>query len=250
LSYNPRMLQQTRGIVLKSVKYGETSLISNVFTRTYGVQTYLVQGVRVPRQRHNKAALLQPATLLDMVVYHKGTGHLQRIREFNLAYIYISLQEDIVRNSVALFSVEVLLRLLPEDAPQEALFDFAFDYFQQLDALQVAQLANFPLFFLIQCSRYLGYEIQGGYSAQTPYLNLYEGAFTENPPLQRPFVTDEEARALDRLLAVHYFSELADVDMNAGMRANLLDWLLAFLQRHTQHLGTIKSLAVLQAILH
>src|SRR5690606_8893505 len=112
------MLQKTNGIVLRSVKYGETSLICSVFTEVYGVQSYLVQGVRTAsKTRQNRAGLLQPATLLDMVVYNKPHANLQRIKEFQPAYIYQSLQEHIVKNSVALFSVELLLRLLPEQAP-------------------------------------------------------------------------------------------------------------------------------------
>ena len=37
------MITTTQGIVLRSIKYGETSLVCTVFTRLYGVQTYLVQ---------------------------------------------------------------------------------------------------------------------------------------------------------------------------------------------------------------
>src|ERR1043165_8138930 len=109
------MLTTTQGIVLRSIKYGETSLICTVFTQVYGVQTYLVQGVRLAgaKSRQSRAGLLQPAMLLDIVVYHKAQKSLQRMKEFSAAYIYQSVQEDIVRNSIALFSVELLLRLLP-----------------------------------------------------------------------------------------------------------------------------------------
>ena len=64
------VLQKTQGIVLRSLRYGETSLISHIFTRANGVQSFMVQGVRTSSQRSNKAALLQPASLLELVVYH------------------------------------------------------------------------------------------------------------------------------------------------------------------------------------
>jgi DNA repair protein RecO (recombination protein O) len=244
------MLQQTQGIVLRSVRYGETSLITHIFTRTYGVQTYMVQGVRKAGVKGNKAGLLQPASLLDLVVYQKPFGNMQRIKEYQFAWIYTSLQEEIVRNSIALFSVEVLYRLLPEHAPMSDLYDFAADYFQQLDKMPVPAVANFPLFFVIQCSRFLGYEIRGNYTAATPFLNLQEGAYTDHPPLAAPFVTHEEALLLDRLLQVNNFEDLETVALNATMRFNLLDWYLAFLHRHTQHMGVIRSLDVLRTILH
>jgi len=244
------MLQQTRGIVLRSVKYGETSLICTFFTEHFGVQPYLIQGVRTAKSKGNRAALLQPATLLEMVAYNKPGKNLQRLREFQPAYIYQHLQEDIIRNSIALFSVELLLKLLPEQAPMPELFDFSYEYFKALDAMPVDEVANFPLYFIIQCSRFLGYELRGDYSAATPHLHLQEGGFSDHPPLVRPFVSEEDAGVLASLLAKNGLEELKDVEMNAAMRFRLLEWYLEFLHQHTQHLGTIKSLGVLQTILH
>lgn len=244
------MLHNTRGIALRAVKYGDTSVIATIFTEQYGVQSYMVQGVRSSKAKNNKAALLQPATLLDMVVYHKPQTKLHRIKEFQYAYIYTQLQEEIVKNSVALFSAEVLLRMLPEEAIMQELFQFSFLYFQQLDAMPVAGIANFPLYFLIQCSRILGYEISGTYTAETPYLNMQDGAFTATPPRMDTYLQDDDAIALSKLLLVDEVKELQTVSLNADTRNRLLDWYIAFMHSHTQHMGNIRSLAVLRTILH
>ena len=74
------MTHQTKGIVLKTVKYGETSLVVTVFTRMFGIQTYLVNGVRKQQQKGSKAIMLQPSALLDMEVYHNEMKSLQRIK--------------------------------------------------------------------------------------------------------------------------------------------------------------------------
>lgn len=244
------MLQQTKGIVLKSIKYGETSLIVNILTAHFGVQTYIVQGIRVAGAKRNRAGLLQPATLLDLVAYQKPQKSLQRLREYSHAYLYTSIQEEVVKNSIALFSVELLLRLLPEGAAMPELFDFAYDYFVALDKLPSSDVANFPLYFIVQCSRYLGYELQGNYSAETPHLNLHEGGFSENTPLVRPFVSDEDAATLGALMTVGDMKALKEISMNAEMRYRLLDWYIEFLHQHTQHLGQIRSLGVLRTVLH
>jgi DNA repair protein RecO (recombination protein O) len=245
------MIQTTQGIVLRSIKYGETSLVTTLFTRIYGVQAYLVQGIRtVAKGRTSRAGLLQPATLLDVVVYHKPGKSLQRIRDFSPYYIYRQLQENIVRNSIALFSVELLFRLLPQDAPVPELFDFTVDYFRHLDELPVQAVANFPLFFLIQCSRYLGYELQGAYDPATPYLNLAEGGFTAEPPAISPLVADEDANALAQLIRARHFDALQQISLNAAMRTRLMEWYLQFLHRHTEHMAPMRSLEVLKAILH
>ena len=246
------MLASTQAIVLRSIKYGETSLIVTMFTRVFGVQAYLVQGIRVAsaKGRSSRAGLLQPATLLDIVAYRSPGQHLQRLREFTPAHLYTSLQSEVVKNSIALFSVELLLRLIPEGAEHPELFDAAFDYFRKLDELPVAAVANFPLYFIILCSRALGYELSGKYAEATPHLNLREGGFTADAPVVRPFVADEEAAALAQILAVRQMENLTAIEMNAGMRFRLIDWYLEFLHQHTQHLGPIKSLGVLRTILH
>ena len=244
------MLQSTQGIVLRPVKYGETSLVCTIFTRLYGVQAYLVQGIRTAagKGKGSRAGLLQPASLLDMVVYHKPGG-VQRMKEFAPAHLYTTLQESVIKNSVALFSAELLLRLLPEAAPAPELFDFCLDYFKQTDVLPDGALANFPLFFLVQCSRYLGYEITGAYTAETPYLNLQEGGFTRDPPLVSPPVTEDDARALASLFRARSLAEVPHTELNGAARQRLMEWYLQFLRRHTEHMGVIRSLAVLQAVL-
>ncbi len=246
------MLHTTPAIVLRSIKYGETSLVTTAFTRLHGVQTYLIQSVRTTgsKGRTGRAGLLQPASLLEIVAYHKPGQHMHRVREFNPLHLYAHLQEDVVKNSVALFSVELLLRLLPGDAPQPELFEFALRYFLQLDALPTAAVGNFPLFFTVQCSRLLGYTLSGTYSDATPHLNLIEGGYTEDAPLVRPFVADEDARTLDAVLTAETVEAVATVPMNADTRFRLLDWYIEFLHRHTQHLGPVKSLGVLRQILH
>lgn len=244
------MLQKTNGIVLRSIKYGETSLVTTIFTSVFGVETYMVQGVRSAKARQNRAGSFQPATLLELVVYQQPQKNMQRLREFQPAYLYQALQEDVIKNSIVLFSVEVMLRLLPEHAPLPVLFDFAFDYFVTLDKMPLNAVANFPLYFIIQCSKILGYELKGNYCAETPYLNLHEGGFSDEAPAAIPFTSNEDAAILSSLLDADDYESLKGTEMNADMRVRLIDWYIAFLQLHTQHMGNIRSLSVLRAILH
>ncbi len=243
-------MEKTTGIVLRSVKYGDTSLVCTIFTRLHGVQGFMVQGVRTTKATGNKAGLLQPATLLDIVMYHQPQKSLQRMREYSPAIIHENIQSNVVKSTIALFSVEVLLRLLPAEAPLPDLFDFVYEYFGNVDRLPMPRVANFPLYFLVMCSRQLGYEIKERYTDETPHLNLQEGGYTANPPALSPFTSDADAIALDRFLQACGSDEFRDVEMNAAMRWRLLEWYIAFLQRHSQHMGSIKSLPVLHSILH
>jgi DNA repair protein RecO (recombination protein O) len=244
------MIASTASLVLRSIPYGDTSLVSTQFTRTFGVQAYLVQGVRSSKQgRSSRAGLLQPTMLLDITAYHKSQGNLQRLKEFTPRQYYRSILDDVVKNSIALFSVELLLRLLPEDAPMPELYDFAEQYLLELDQRGKEELGNYPLFFVLQCSRYLGYEPGGNWSEATPYLNLAEGGFQASAPSEGTSVTIDDAALLQRLMEVRNFSRISEVAMSGAARFRLLEWYILFLQRHTEHMRGLKSLPVLQAVL-
>src|SRR4051794_14343326 len=109
------MIHKTKGIVLRSVKYGETSLVVTVFTELFGLQSYLVNGVRtIPKKGTAKANLFQPSSILDLVAYHNDFKNLQRLKEFRWAFLYQHVLSDIRKNAVAMFLIELLGKCLKE----------------------------------------------------------------------------------------------------------------------------------------
>jgi len=240
------MLQHTKGIVLRSVKYGESSIITTLFTEMYGVQSYVAKGIRGAKK--NNAGLLQPTLLLSLECDYKPHKNLQYLKNFNLDYLYQSLQEDVVKNSVAIFCCEVLLRLLPPHAHMQEVFDYSFGFLKNLDKADQERTANFPLLFLIRISALLGYKIKGRYSAKNCFLNLEEGCFTSEAPVLFP-LKNETIKALDDILSIEdeFFQRYK---LPAAARAELTEWFLDFLRMHAQHLGAIKSLKILRTILH
>src|SRR3569832_2393554 len=102
------MIHKTKGIVLRTVKYGETSLVVTVFTELFGLQSYLVKGVKTPAKKGTaKANLFQPAAILDLVAYHNEFKNLQRLKEFRWALLYQHILSDVRKNAVALFFIEL-----------------------------------------------------------------------------------------------------------------------------------------------
>ena len=108
------MIHKTKGIVLRTIKYGETSLVVTVFTQMFGVQTYLVNGIRTAKKSGAKAAMYQPAALLEMEVYHNELKGLQRIKESNWAILYNTILSDVIKNSIALYMMELLYKTLKQ----------------------------------------------------------------------------------------------------------------------------------------
>src|SRR5690349_1253996 len=124
------LTHKTKGIVIKVVRYGETSIIAGIYTELFGLQSYLVNGVRVTSKKGaGRGNLFQPAAILDLVVYHNELKNLQRIKEFKWGHIYDQLFFNVFKNSVALFMIEMLQRTLKQPEPNPELFNFIEDAF-------------------------------------------------------------------------------------------------------------------------
>jgi len=244
------MLTTTEGLVLRSIKYGDSSLIVTIFMPYLGVKSFLVQGVRSAKNKKHNAGYLQPSTLLEIVLYHQPQKTLQRLREFTPSVIYHTIQENVVKTSIALFCTELLLRLLPPDAIALDIFDFVRTFFVALDQTSTADCGNLPIYFAVMCSRHMGYEIIGDYTDETPYLDIREGGYSSNAPSLPPYLSPNECKALAAILKAEKTEEATHEAMNGVMRNNILEWYIQFLHSHTQHMGTINSLQVLKSIFH
>lgn len=238
-------------LVLRSIKFGETSLITTAFTRNKGVQTFILKGVRKgTKTRSSRAGLLQPASQLNLVAYDRPGQNMHLVREFEPTFLYQTITEEVVKNSIALFVIEILLRLLPPDAPAPEVFDFATAFLQDTDRLPADFCSHLPLFFLIRCGELMGYSVSGNYSPETPYLDLAEGGFSPNPPFEGTPLSQDDVKLMNVFLTARSLPDIVTVMAPPDARQRVLDWYIAFLQRHTDHLGNIRSLQVLRSVLH
>src|ERR1700742_301470 len=158
-------LHKTRGIVLRTVKYGETSLVVSIYTELFGIQSYLVNGVRTSSKKsQGKANLFQPAAILQLVVYHNELKKLHRIKESGWAHLYEHIFFDVVKNAVAMYVVELLSKCLKQPETNNELFLFVEDVLIHLDKSEHSEMANYPLFFAIHLATFLGFQVTDNYS--------------------------------------------------------------------------------------
>jgi DNA repair protein RecO (recombination protein O) len=243
-------LHKTKGIVLRTVKYGETSVIVSMFTELFGIQSYLVNGVRTHSKKGSgKANLFQPSAILDLVVYHHETKQLNRIREFRWAFIYQHVLTDVKKNAVALFMVELVTRSIKQPEPQTELFHFIEDSLVHLDGSSDTVMANFPLFFALHIPSFLGFRIDDNYSEQTPWLDLQEGNFVAEQPRHPDFLGEKHAAITSQLLRTMQPGELNDLLLHHDFRRQLLHAFETYYALHVSGFGRMKSLQVLKEIL-
>jgi len=191
------MLHKIKAIVLRTTRYSETSVIALMYTDIFGMQSYMINGVRKQKARIT-AGMLQPLCLVDAEVYHKAQGDIQRLNELRLEPVLNGILSDPSRGVAAMFAAEVLTRAIREEEGQQELFDYLSHHIQLLD------IHPKPLFALLQLllglSARLGFQPEAR-SASGNWLNLTEGRFEalrdQRSAYARPESADQLALLLD-----------------------------------------------------
>lgn len=244
------MIISTKGIVLRVIKYGDSSIICNIFTELLGLQTYLVKGVRSEKKQSQKGNILRPGNILDLQVYHQNDKNLQYIKEYRLDYFFETIGDNVIKNTLLLYAVEVLSNLVQTADAQEELFEFATDFLHKMDQARADQLGNMPVFFLKEAAKKMGYAIDDNYSSSNCYLNTYEGCFQPRPGEALPVFDRELSYNCYLLIKETTFENITTIKVPAADRSAILEGYLHFVQWHDKSFKPLKSLPVLQAILH
>lgn len=243
------MTHKTKGIVLRTIKYGETSLVVTIFTELFGVQAYMVNGVRSSKNKSAKANYFLPGAILDLLVYHHEQKNIQRIKEFGWAVLYQHVLSDVIKNSIALFMVELLQKCLKQPEQNTSLFYFCEDALLQLDSAEKTVTANFSLFFTLHLAQFFGFRMADDYSDEYNILDLQEGSFVAEQPVYPHFIEGENALLTSHLLKVMQPSELADIKLHHDTRRKLLLRYCDYYSLHIPDFGQMKTLTVLHEVL-
>lgn len=229
------MLQKTRGIALSYIRYRESSIIARVYTEEFGLQSYIVNGVRTARSKNNRIALFQPLTLLEMVVYYKNDRDLHRLSEVKTSHPFQSIPFEVGKSTIAIFVTDILNKVLKEEASSPVLYRFLIDSILFLEEAQT-NFENFHLTFLLKLSFFLGF---GPESAREFESQLRENSY--------PFLPDNEMEtALNTMLRQPYGTP---IKLSRSARNELLDALVGYYQIHIDTIGEVKSLPVLREVL-
>ena len=241
------MLRKTRGIVLHVTDFAETSLVVKIYTEEFGMQSYLINGVRKPKAKF-QSNLFQPLSLVDVVAYYKPGAGLKRISEIGCNPQHKSIPYDMVKTSVAIFINEVIYRSIREEEKNPDLFDFLFNTIQILD-LRTVDCSAFHLFFMIQLSRYLGFFPNGNYYNEESLFNLQEGIFQKEIPPHSYFLNNKLTQYFYMLMNSS-FDNYHCIQLSYTQKKELLNSLVLYFELHHTRGNNFKSHHVLHEVMN
>ncbi len=226
------MLLKTKGIVLRFVKYKETSVIATIYTLNKGVISVIANSVR-NKNGKGKIALFQPLSLVELVIYYNPSKNISRISEISSYHPLHNLRQDAIKSSISIFITEVLNKCVKEEDSNPPFFNFIQNSIIHLNEQQ-SEVHNFHLVFLLKLSLFLGIK---PHSTNDFVQQISNSSF---------YLDHNNAEALQNLLNANYETRL---NLLSGTRLKILADLLEYYQHHID-IGNINSIEVLHTLLH
>lgn len=237
------MLEKSEAIVLHVIKYGESKIIVDMFTKRWGRLSYIIPLPKTSKSRIKKQ-YFQPMTLLEIECEVRPRISLQKLSDARLLTPFISIPLSPEKLAISMFVAEFLCYSLHSEQCNEPLFDYIADSIQWLDAANDG-FVNFHLAFLMHLSRFLGFypNLENG----EQYFDLREGRFCAEVPMHRDFLKPEEAQWIHLLMRMD-FPTMRLYRLSRHDRHRIMDVLLHYYKLHLPDFPEMKSLAVLQQL--
>ncbi len=242
------MIHSTRAIVLRTVKYGETSFIVTLYTELFGIQSCMVQGVRKASKKGNsKAGFFSVGAQLQIAMYHQGNKQLQRISDYQFDALHTSISTSVVKNAIVVLMMEVVHHTLNEPEPNADLYLYIETILQYIEQANEHTLTWMPHYFCLQYANYLGFGVDGIYDTTTPILHLQDGMFVAQASSNGLCCTNFESEMISKLVHTS-LAEFKDLQLENSLKRKVMHHAIQYLQLHIPHMATVKSLAVLEVV--
>lgn len=240
------MLQKTKGIVLRTLKYKDTSIIADIYTEVAGRASFLIS---VPRSRKAavKSVLFQPLSLVELEVDFRPNTSIYKVKEAKAFYPFSTLPYEPYKSAIALFLSEFLYRAVREEVENRPLFAYLQHSMIWLDECRDG-FANFHLVFLMRLSRFLGLYPNLEDYQRGDYFDLQNACFTSlRPQLHSHYIGPEEASRLTMLMRMNY-ETMHLFAMNRVERARCLTIMNEYYRLHLPDFPVLKSLEILKEL--
>ena len=281
------MQETLRGIVLRTVKYGDTSIIVDLFTESHGRMSFMASTSRAKRSVRS-VSFWQPLSMVEFSAeLLSNGGKLPRPSDVRTYYNYIDLPFSPIKSTLALFLAEFLSAALREEKENTPLYRYIESSLQWLDlADSPASIANFHLAFLMHLSRFIGIypnlDVSGNlnpnlnlnpnsplsvvnspqstvhfqlstFNSQLStvnsqlYFDLLAGTYCDRQPSHAHFLRNEEARVLPVLFRMNY-PTMHLFRLSRRERQRILHVLNEYYRLHVPGFPELKSLEILQEL--
>ncbi len=151
------MVVKTEAVVLKTVKYGDTSKIISVFTREYGKLSLIAKGARTSRSKF--VSILNPMSCIQAVFYLKESRDIHLLSDASSSRVHKNIVGDPQKTMTGFVMLDALNTAVHTRESHPVLFDHLVEALDGLDRAERSPV-NYLIAFLIALLREAGYGLK------------------------------------------------------------------------------------------
>lgn len=239
------MITKTRGIVLRSVRFGESSLIVDVLTKSSGRVSFMVHIPKTSKGKIKKQ-YFQPMTLLDFEYDFRQRSNLQRIKDVRVSLPYSSIPIDPAKSCISLFLSEFIYYATRNEQENPTLFTYISTSLEWLDNAY-EDFANFHLVFMMRLGKFLGFHPFLEDFTPGCFFDLRNGCFTLSMPLHTDFLNAADAGHLYNLMRMN-FETMKLFKLSHDDRNRITEIVLRYYKLHLPNMPELQSFDILREV--
>ena len=237
-------MSNSRALVIKSIKQGETSLIVSCYLEEIGYRSFLVKGLYGSKKSRFSKAHFFPLNLINIHYSFNEKKNLGFIKEVKSEVLFNTIHSDVQKSSVIVFLSEILNNVFREELEvNQDLFDFLLNSLIWYD--NVIECNNYHIKFLIELSKYIGFHPNIS-NENDSYFCLESGSTTNTKPLGGN-ICGEDLKLFKSLLGMK-FEDLNKMNINRESRKRILNKIIDYYSLHLQMFKTPKSINVFEEV--
>ncbi len=241
-----REFSKNRGIILHSLKFGESGLILYMYTENHGRQSYFLRTSNNGKVRIGaNQIVMQPFSALDIVEYSTNDGANLRIKEAKRSFLTASTVFDIRKSTISMFVSEFLYKVVRECSPNPMMFDYMFHSIKLLDSLEEG-VSNFHIYFLVNLCSYMGFSPNNNYQPDN-FFDITLGRYTTIRPQHDKYFTQEISQIFHDFQSCSV-EDLKNIKLNRNQRVDMLYSIIHYYEYHHETTYKIASLKILSEI--
>jgi DNA repair protein RecO (recombination protein O) len=149
-------ITKTEAIVLKSLKFGDTSKIVTLYTKDYGKIKVMAKGIRKPKSR--LAGTQETLSHIQIVFYKKLTTEIYLLSQAEIIKPFQKITKDLSRYAFASGILELLDKLITGEESNPELFELTLNTLSFMESCPPKSLEKSFLFFVLRLADILGYK--------------------------------------------------------------------------------------------
>lgn len=237
------MITSTKGIVIRTTKYGDSSAIVNIFTEQYGLLGFIIPSV-FKNKGTIKTSHIQLLNVLELTFNYNSSKNLHRIKELHCVYHFYHQSF----NQKATYTVlcETLAQTLKTNEQNRSLFSYLYQY--QLPLLNTeGHFWQIPEAF-INILQYYGCAPYTETFQENFQLDIQNGVFEFQIKNKtgKNIASQSVSQCIYRLLK----AEISQLPLDKNLRHQAIETLIIYFQYHINETFGLRSRDILAEILN